>query len=156
MPSEKADNPVNIRPARKGELAELSLLCLRSKAVWGYSPEFLAACRPGLTLAPDDLPTTFVAERKGHPIGVAQIVARGGTAVLEKLFVEPHALRTGVGRTLLEFALRNARDRGAAELVIESDPDAAGFFLAMGAKAAGDAASNMVPGRRLPRFVVRL
>src|SRR4029077_17951571 len=37
-----------IRPARVEEAAALSDLCFRSKAVWGYDPEFMALMRAAL------------------------------------------------------------------------------------------------------------
>ena len=41
-----------IRPARVEEAAALSDLCFRSKAVWGYDPEFMAL----MLAAPSGLP----------------------------------------------------------------------------------------------------
>lgn len=169
MPSAKADRPVLIRPPRPGELAELSLLCLRSKAVWGYSAAFLAACRPALTLRPDDLATSqvAVADRRGHAVGVMQVstepagaeepVANGRvTARLDKLYVEPQDLRRGIGRALLAEAARVARAAGAAHLVIDADPSAAGFFRRLGAADAGEVGLDCVPGHLLSRLILAL
>lgn len=158
MPSGKADSPITIRPARPGELAELSILCIRSKAVWGYSADFLAACRPKLALRAEDLATSHVAvaRRRGHAMGVLQLTVQGDSATLGKLFVEPQALRTGIGRALFAEAVRAARDAGARTLVIDSDPAAAGFFRRMGATAAGEVACDCVPGHTLPRLLLAL
>lgn len=156
MPSGKADSIVIVRPARPAELAELSLLCLRAKAVWGYSAEFIAACRAELTLGPDDLATTRVAERRGHPVGVVQVTADGATASLRKIFVEPHEIGTGVGRALFAEAVTMARAAGATDLIVAADPGAAGFFTRMGARPAGEAPSGCIPGLSLPRFAVAL
>jgi hypothetical protein len=41
---------ISLRPARPEEATLLTGLCLRSKAVWGYSDEFMRACRSKLTL----------------------------------------------------------------------------------------------------------
>ncbi len=158
MPSGKADSPIRIRPAVPGDLANLSLLCLRSKAVWGYSAGFLAACRPLLQLSPDDLASSHVAvaDRRGHAVGVAQVTAAEGSARLDKLYVDPGALRSGIGGALFAEAVRAARAAGARALLIDSDPGAAGFFLRMGAGPAGDVPSPAIPGRVLPRFVLPL
>jgi GNAT superfamily N-acetyltransferase len=158
VPSGRADSPIRIRPALPGDLANLSLLCLRSKAVWGYSAGFIAACRPFLELRPDDLVRSHVAmaERRGHAIGVAQVTAGGRSARLDKIYVEPRALRRGAGAALFVDAVRAARAAGAHDLVIDSDPGAAGFFLRMGAHPAGEAPSPAIPGRLLPRFVLPL
>lgn len=157
MLSGKADSPIHLRPARPGDLARLSLLCLRSKAVWGYSADFIAACRPSLELALADLARSHivVAERRGHAIGVAQVTADGAAAVLDKLYVDPGALRTGAGTTLFAEAAHTARGAAARALHIVSDPGAAGFFLRMGARPAGEVAPCL-PGPPLPRFVLAL
>ena len=41
---------ITIRLARLDEAEQLTQLALRSKASWGYSEEFMAACRDELTL----------------------------------------------------------------------------------------------------------
>ena len=71
---------MNLRQARKMELSELSALCMRSKAHWGYDDSFVAACRAELTLGLHDLDENLmrVAEQEGAPVGVAQISLQGG------------------------------------------------------------------------------
>lgn len=158
MPSGKADSPIRIRPARPSEAPELSILCLRSKAVWGYSAKALAACRPVLTFRPEDFSRAqvMVAERRGHRAGVMQMTLRGDAATIDKLFVEPQALRNGIGRALIAEAMRAARAAGARRLVIDSDPAAAGFFRRVGAADADSVAPDCVPGQTLARLVLAL
>jgi N-acetylglutamate synthase-like GNAT family acetyltransferase len=116
---------LRLRAARIDELAALTELCLRSKAVWGYDEAFMRACRTELALAPRDLQTSRIqiAERDGKIIGVAQIAVAGTGASLEKLFVEPDILRSGAGRRLFEWAAAAAREQGARTLTIEADPE---------------------------------
>jgi GNAT superfamily N-acetyltransferase len=157
MPSNK-DATLDLRAARATELEALSVLCLRSKAVWGYDEKFMNACRAELTLTPRDVTTSRiqVAERGGVVIGVAQVRGAGEVAHLEKLFVEPHLLRGGVGRALFAWAIDTARDLGTRALVIEADPGAADFYRRMGAHDDGVAPSASSPGRMLPRLVLTL
>lgn len=147
-----------LRAARIDELEALTALCLRSKAVWGYGQAFMDACRSKLTLTALDLNETDVqvAERDGVLTGVAQISVDGAQADLEKLFVEPAVLRSGVGRALFEWAAAAARARGATSLIIDADPDAAPFYRRMGARDAGVAPSGSIPGRMLPRLKLNL
>jgi GNAT superfamily N-acetyltransferase len=149
---------VRLRPVRADELAELTELCLRSKAVWGYDAAFMAACRSELTLRPRDLDTPMrVAETEcGEVVGLAQIRVDGSEAELARLFIEPGLLRTGAGRMLFTWAVDEARRLGAARMTIEADPDAAPFYQRMGARRDGEAPSGSIPGRMLPRFVVTL
>jgi GNAT superfamily N-acetyltransferase len=52
---------------------------------------------------------------------------------LNKLFIEPRHIRGGVGRALLAHAVAEARRRGAEQLTILADPNAAGFYGRNGA-----------------------
>ena len=77
-------------------------------------------------------------------------------ADLLKLFVEPALLRSGVGSLLFEWATARAKSLGAVRMVIEADPGAAPFYERMGARYAGFAPSQSIPGRVLPRMLLEL
>lgn len=144
-----------LRPPELQELAVLSSLCLRSKAHWGYDAAFMAACVEELTLTPQDVatdPVIVLEDDRGHA-GIAHVCMDNGICYLDKLFVEPDRMGLGYGRTLYVWAVNQARDLGATELVIEADPDAAAFYEKMGCVRDGDAPSGSVAGRTLPRFV---
>jgi GNAT superfamily N-acetyltransferase len=148
-----------LRPPNPDELAALSDMCLRSKAVWNYDEAMLEAFRDELTLTEDDLDfdAVVVAEDKRGVAGLAEVsLEEDGTSHLEKLFVEPARLGEGTGKMLYVWACRFAQGLGARELVIEADPDAAPFYRHMGAEPAGEAESGSIPGRFLPRLVHRL
>ncbi len=149
---------IQLRAALPNELSSLGELCLRSKAVWGYDDAFMTACRTELTLYPDDIRTTHlqVAERDAIVVGLVQLKVIGGDADLMKLFVEPALLGSGVGRLLFEWATDRARDLGAVRMIIEADPGAASFYERMGARHAGFAPSQSIPGRMLPRLQMEL
>jgi GNAT superfamily N-acetyltransferase len=149
---------IQLRDARQNELPSLGELCLRSKAVWGYDDAFIIACRTELTLRPDELQSTHirVAERDSAVVGLAQVKVTGMDADLLKLFVEPAQLGSGVGRLLFAWATGHARGLGAVRMIIEADPDAAPFYEHMGARYAGFAPSQSIPGRMLPRMQMEL
>ncbi|HLW92824.1 MAG TPA: GNAT family N-acetyltransferase [Roseiarcus sp.] len=144
-----------VRPASIDELPELSDLCFRSKAMWGYDEAFMNACRGELSFAPLDLELTHVgvAEESGKILGVVQIRVRADDAELLKLFVEPKRLREGTGRALFSWAIDISGKIGAHRIIIESDPDAVLFYRAMGARDAGEAPSGSISGRMLPRLL---
>jgi GNAT superfamily N-acetyltransferase len=150
--------PLTIRAPTIDELSSLSDLCLRSKAVWGYDEEFMDAVRGELSFQPCDLHVTpiAVAECDGKPIGVAQVKLVGDQADLLKLFVDPTALRRGIGRALLAWAADAAKKMGAARLIIDADPGAAGFYRKLAAYDIGQAPSGSIPGRMLPRLAINL
>ena len=149
---------LTLRTANDNECVTLSDLCMRSKAVWGYDQDFLDACRAELTLTADTLAHSAVqvAEIDGHIVGVAEVTAAGDAAYLEKLFVDPAALRGGTGRQLFEWARRKAASMQAKTLTIESDPQAADFYRCMGAIDDGKVASTLIPGRLIPKLILQL
>ena len=144
-----------LREPKSDELAALSGLCLRSKAHWGYSGDMLKAFEGELTVTPQDLAddAIMLAEDKRGIAGVVQLSKQGEDAVLEKLFVEPDRLGEGTGKLLYVWACRVARDNGAKNLLIDSDPDAAAFYEGLGAVRRGTAQSGSIPGRTLPHLV---
>jgi len=145
---------LTLRTPRYDEAALLTELCLRSKAVWGYAPEFMQACRDELTLTPELMRSSHlqIAELDGRLVGVAQVTVKGSVADLDKLFIEPTQLRSGAGRTLFDWAKNTAREAGAGMMVIEADPDAVGFYRRMDAVDDGVAPSGSIPGRFIPRL----
>ncbi|WP_300423446.1 GNAT family N-acetyltransferase [uncultured Hyphomonas sp.] len=148
-----------LRPPRLDELPYLSDLCLRSKAVWDYDEAMLDAFKDELTLTEDDLESDviIVAEDLRGVAGGAQLsFDETGSSYLDKLFVEPVRLGEGTGKMLYVWACRYAQGSGAKEMVIEADPDAAPFYVHMGAEPAGEAESGSIPGRLLPRLVHKL
>ena len=149
---------IQLRDIRPNEFPYLDGLCLRSKAVWGYDDAFMAACRAELTLHPGELRTTElqVAERDATVVGLAQLRVAGGEAELMKLFVEPALLGSGIGRLLFKWATERARALGAVRMMIEADPGAAPFYERMGARHAGLAPSQSIPGRMLPLLQMEL
>jgi len=149
-----------IRRARPAEASILSALALRSKAHWGYDADFLAACRDDLILSADDVATSMVYVRDGvnTALGFYRLVLQDdGMAELDALFVEPAAMGQGVGKRLWRHAVATATKLGCSEIVLQSDPQAKGFYLAMGAQHAGESESTVMPGRMLPlmRFQLR-
>jgi GNAT superfamily N-acetyltransferase len=149
---------VQIRRARFEEASELTALAFRSKASWGYDEAFLDASRPDLTVGEELVRSgrVFVAELDDGIAGFASLVGDPPRLELAHLFVEPESIGRGVGRKLFEHVAAEARRRGAIELVVESDPNAEGFYRAMGAERIGTAPSIVNPGRHLPLLRVVL
>ena len=150
-----------IRAACRDESEALSDLALRSKAFWGYSNEFLEACREELTVdasrMPEDRYQCFVAEKSNVIIGFYTLSFVSDDACeLEALFVEPEHIGQGVGRMLLTHATRLLSRRGVRRLTIQGDPNATRFYLAAGALPIGERESGSIPGRLLPYFEIDL
>jgi GNAT superfamily N-acetyltransferase len=155
------DSPPGIRLARIEEASALSQLCIRSKAVWGYDEAFMALARVALEVKPEQITAGDVwvaTAADGRPEGMVALgqSEEPDTLDLDKLFVEPQQIRTGVGRLLLSNAVTEARRRGAKRLTILADPYAAGFYERNGARLIGKAPSDAIPGRSLPLYEIKL
>ena len=132
---------------------------VRSEAHWGCDADFLAACRDDLTLSPEEIATSpiYVLDGADGPSGYDRLVLQDdGVAELDALFVEPAAMGQGVGRRLWQHAVATAQNLGCSEMVWQSDPQAEGFYLALGAQRAGKSESTVMPGRMLPLMRFRL
>lgn len=128
---------------------------MRSKAHWGYDAQFMAFAHRSLQIDPAavaDGRVLVAVDRDDGALGVADCAAlpEPGAFDLVHLFVEPRALRNGVGRALFEAACAWCLAHGGTKLVIQSDPNAVGFYQRLGARLIGEAPSDSVPGRTLP------
>jgi GNAT superfamily N-acetyltransferase len=121
----------------------------------------MAVARVALEVSPEQIAAGNVWVATAADRGLVGIVALGpseepNTLDLDKLFVEPRRIRTGVGRALLAHAINEARRRGASRLTILADPYAAGFYERNGARLIGEAPSDAIPGRSLPLYEIEL
>lgn len=142
-----------IRRARPDEAEALCAIAFRSKAHWGYSDELMEACREELSVTGEDVEQhpVFVVHEGAEPLGFYTLEPLPDGAIeLGHLFVEPRAIGRGLGAQLMAHACDQARARGHRLLVIQSDPNAEGFYVGCGAKRVGVQASASVRGRELP------
>ena len=72
------------------------------------------------------------------------------------MWVDPKNMGKGVGKALLQHMLDYARSQGQAELSIDSDPFAIGFYLACGAHEIGQIHAPIPgqPDRVRPQLVI--
>jgi GNAT superfamily N-acetyltransferase len=154
----KVAEKFSIRPASRDVAELLSDLALRAKAHWGYSQEFLEACRPELTLTPEYISSSpvFVLEEEGGIIGFYGLREQNDEVELLYLFVEPARMNQGYGRQLWNHAIETAAHLGSRRIFIESDPYAEAFYQAMGARNVGFVSSAVQANRKLPLLELRL
>lgn len=147
-----------IRRARPDEAEILSELAMRSKAHWGYGPDFLEACRRDLTLTSDfiELNEVYVLDVGGRAVGFYSLTDRDGALELGHFFVDPPSIGEGAGKRLCLHALERASALEADELLVESDPYAEEFYRRLGAERIGTSPSAAVKGRLLPLLRFRM
>ncbi len=152
---------ITIRPANPQDDELLSGIALRSKSYWGYSAEFIEACRAELSISETEITDKerhyFAAESNDEVIGFYALERLSANEYeLEALFVEPQRIGQGIGKALINHAKSTARELGARSLLIQSDPNATAFYLATGGVLIGERQSNSISGRYLPEFRISL
>ena len=88
----------------------------------------------------------FVAEEDRRVLGFAALV--GGE--LDGLFVEPEFWGRGIGRSLVETAVHEARHKGLSVSVV-ANPAALGFYEKCGFAVEGEAQTRFGPALRMSR-----
>ena len=169
MPPSAPPRPVQVRPARPGELAAVGRLTVLAYA------EFIPAASPyrqRLADAADraanaSLLVAVDADRD-RLLGTATLVvgngpyaelAGPGEAELRMLAVDPAARRRGIGAALVRAVLDRARDTGARRLVLSTLPAMAAahrLYQRFGFRRAPELDHRPVPGVELLAFTLDL
>ncbi len=155
------DRHLVIRDAAPEEAGWLTALAIRSKAHWGYSAEFMDACRDELTVDPRRIGRgdfhCVLAESGQSIIGYYALQRLSDDEYeLDALFVEPDYIGHGVGRSLIQNAKIRLKQIGTKRLTIQGDPNATAFYIAAGGHQVGERASGSIAGRVLPLFQIDL
>ena len=142
---------MRIRTADISEASALEDLQRRSSAVW-------PAYRAQLSAHPEAIAAPAEAELRagrvrvavddgGALVGFAAVLAPDaeGVVELDGLFVDPAAMRQGIGRALLQDAADRARAAGARAMTVVGGPETAGFYAGCGFVAVADAPTRFGP-----------
>ncbi|WP_027964100.1 GNAT family N-acetyltransferase [Halalkalibacillus halophilus] len=147
---------MQVRKAKHEEVDLLSEIAMKSKAYWGYSKDFLHKCNDELTVTKDSIDHNFVyvIEKDRKLIGFYNLSIN--QKELDALFIAPDFIGKGVGRVLWSDLIEKAKESNLKDFTIESDPEAAGFYVKMGAEKIGYTNSTVFPGRSLPVFKMKI
>ena len=154
-------NEISFREAAIEDAKALSALAIRSKAYWGYSPEFMDACIEELTVTSsniqDDEYFIEAAWLRGEILGFYTLEPHDpGEIELGAMFLQPDYIGKGIGKMLMDRAKQKATDLGARKMHIQGDPNAQRFYETAGAMQVGFKPSESIPGRLLPLFELEL
>ena len=139
------DNQSVIRPARADEAASLRELEIASKGHWGYDAAYLARFAAVVSMSPDFIERNevWVLDQEGTVAGFYTLIHNPKYAVLDSLWLLPHWIGGGLGRTLFEHAVERARAAGATRLEWGAEPHALGFYERMGGRNLRDTTSEL-------------
>lgn len=142
---------VILRRATPEDAAALCQLAWEGKSIWGYPAEWMAAWREALTLTPHYIESNEVlcGEEAGRTIACVAFQNRGDDLWLDHFWIEVSLIGTGRGGALFRLAARHAEKLGVRRFMIESDPNAEGFYLHMGCRRVGSAVSRLTGSERV-------
>lgn len=135
-----SDCTVTIVRARSAHAGRLSQIAHAAKSYWGYPAQWIELWHNQLTITPSFIEgnEVWAAEVDGSLLGFYALCGELPCLKLEHLWVMPVAMQQGIGGALYRHALERAGARGAELLEIESDPNAEGFYVKMGAETVGE------------------
>jgi GNAT superfamily N-acetyltransferase len=137
-----------IRDARPDEVAALEALQRRASDVWEEYRDQLAehpdAIALDIALVRAGRVRVFEKDRLGVGFSVL-LPAREGACELDGLFVEPAAMRGGVGTALVADAAERARGEGASRISVIANPRAVEFYERVGFVAGEPAETRFGP-----------
>ena len=93
-----------------------------------------------------------VAERDGRRLGFSAVLEiAAGVCELDGLFVEPDAMRHGVGRALIADVVARAGAAGATSIAVIANPRAVEFYDAVGFGPGAEASTRFGPAHWMHR-----
>jgi GNAT superfamily N-acetyltransferase len=143
---------VVIRDASAAEQRSLTELQRRASLHWEAYREQLLAHPDAVELPVDQIEAGLVrvAELGAAVVGFAVLLEpQQGACELDGLFVEPGHMGAGVGRSLIEDAMRIARDRGATRIEVVANPEAVAFYQRLGFTGHEQVPTRFGPARRM-------
>lgn len=140
------------RPARADERSALEALQWRASLIWAADRDWLLANPDVIQLPMEQIEAgrVFVAEAAGALLGFCVVLPRDAEeSELDGLFVEPGAMRAGLGARLVAQAERMALADGARSLFVIANPDAVAFYRKCGFELVGEAQTQFRPAPTL-------
>jgi GNAT superfamily N-acetyltransferase len=121
-----------------------------AKRHWGYPERWIQNWRDILTIRPEIITASvaYCAMDDARVRGFYLLSNEGDGLHLDHLWIVPDAMGRGIGRSLFEHAVDQARRLSHRTFKIEADPNAESFYTRMGARRIGETVSIIEEQRR--------
>jgi hypothetical protein len=142
---------LNLRSATAADAEALTRLAWEGKRHWGYPEPWLIAWGEALAITPQYIESNEVLcfEQAGQMIGFVAFTCANGQFWLDHFWLHVPLIATGRGRQMFRLAIGHLRSRGVDRFMIESDPNAEGFYLHMGCRRVASKVSRLAGTERL-------
>jgi len=141
-----------VEKANRIDHRELTDLTKLSKAYWRYSSEQIEKWNDDLTVTPDyiDANKVFKLCFEESTIGYYSYIQIDSITVkLDNMFISPEYIGKEFGKFLMEDFLERVKKDKIENIIIDSDPNAEGFYKKFGFEVIGKLESS-IEGRYLP------
>ncbi|HPU02025.1 MAG TPA: GNAT family N-acetyltransferase [Bacillota bacterium] len=144
-----------IRRAKKDEADCLSELACQSEAFWGFDEQYMSSFRSRYRVTAEliDRNPTYVLLDGESVVGFYILEIKERTASLEYFYIKPGSMGRGYGRRLWNHMINLCREMGLEKVELVTSPEAAGFYVKMGARTAGLVDSLVLKGRKVPKLI---
>ena len=141
----------DIRPGLAADAHTLTKIAYAAKQYWGYPQSWMKLWQEDLTVTPQYVEENpvYCAEIDNRIVGFVGLEINQREAEIHHLWVLPEHMGLGIGRLLVDSALRHCEMNGVERLRVVSDPNAIEFYRKLGAVHQGQVESNPAP-RKLP------
>lgn len=136
---------IEIRRALPENAEKLTDIAIAAKGYWGYPQRWMQIWSPELTFNSEYFikNESWTASVDNQLVGFYTLLKKDSNAWLENLWVMPAQMGKGIGKVLLKHAIQLSKERGYQMMRFESDPNAIGFYIKMGAYQIGERHSEV-------------
>lgn len=136
----------------------LTTITKKSKAYWGYSDEQIQKWDKNLTISQDYIREHNVFKLVDNDLIMgyySYFFENDKTVKLDNLFVLPEYIGKGFGKYLLLDFLNRMKEIGIEKITLDSEPNAAEFYLKMGFVKVGEFETS-IKNRFMPIMEMKL
>lgn len=130
------DKPLSIRKVNSNDLADINQLISAAVNTWNLPERVIRLSLPGYHYTVDDLDhlQIFIATHQQQITGVIALedISQHDSVLLHGIYVSPQCYHQGIGRSLFQYAVKQACEQGYRQLQVRAQADASGFFQTMG------------------------
>ncbi|MGM0380331.1 MAG: GNAT family N-acetyltransferase [Bacillota bacterium] len=140
------------RKAKLNDLDILNELAINSESYWGENSTFLEKFKKVYIITPRSLNNSYIIimEKDTEIVGFYSLDIK--KRELDYLYIKKDLIRQGLGKKMWKNMLSNCKKIGLKMIYFVTSPEAAGFYVSLGAKEIGEVESKLRKGKFIPKL----